>query len=177
MRCREFHETYTDLLDGLLDEADEIRLHEHVAACPMCRRFDQAYRLGVSVLQGLPCPRSSRAFTSRVLHSVRTDRGGSRIPSFASGLAGAALVVALIGFLAGDLRVLEHRGPAATAASGDATLAVTLPDRGADSVGFRVRDAALVPPFWDLHTAAQVRTAGLSSGGALFAVPAAWFVR
>jgi anti-sigma factor RsiW len=78
MDCRELRSAYTDLLDGLLGEADESRFREHVAACPVCRRFDQAYRLGVSVLRELPCPRSSRAFTARVLNAIRTDTGGAR---------------------------------------------------------------------------------------------------
>lgn len=173
MDCREFRETYTDLVDGLLEETDEIRFHEHVAACAACRRFDQAYRQGVSTLKGLPCPRSPRDFTARVLHSIRTDTG-SRAPAFASGFAGAALVVALIGFLAADLRLLEHRGPVATAAFGDTILAIAFPDRGADSVGFRVREAALAPPFWGVYTPVQARDADLSANGALFAVPALW---
>jgi len=172
MDCREFRETYTDLLDGLLGEADEIRVHEHVAACPRCRRFDQAYRLGVSALRGLPCPRLSRAFTVRVLHTVRTDTG-SALPSFASGFAGATLVVALIGFLAIDLRVLEHRGPAASAHFTDTTLAVAPPDSGIDLITFRLRDAAYDPPFWDPYAPLQVRDANLSSR-VRFAVPAAW---
>ena len=80
MDCREYHETYTDLLDGLLEEADEIRFHEHLAVCVQCCRFDKAYRLGVSTLRELPCPRASRAFTARVLHAVHADLGDA-IPS------------------------------------------------------------------------------------------------
>jgi anti-sigma factor RsiW len=173
MDCREFRETYSDLVDGLLGEADEIRFHGHVGACTACRRFDQAYRQGVSALKGLPYPRSPRDFTARVLHSIRTDSGG-RAPAFASGFAGAALVVALIGFLAADLRLLEHRGPVAAAAFGDTLVAIAFPDGGADSVGFRVRDAALAPPFWGVRTAVEARDADLSANGALFAVPALW---
>ena len=172
MHCREFRETYTDLLDGLLGEADEIRFHGHVAACPRCRRFDQAYRLGVSALRALPCPRVSRAFTSRVLHTARADTGGV-LPSFASGFAGAALVVALIGFLAVDLRVIEHRGPVASAVARDTTLAAFPFESGIDLITFRLRDAAYDPPFWDAYAPVQVRDANLSSR-ARFAVPAVW---
>jgi predicted anti-sigma-YlaC factor YlaD len=173
MDCRAFRETYTDLLDGLLEEADEVRFREHLAACAACHRFDQAYRLGVSALQGLPCLRSSRDFTARVLHAIRTDPG-SRVPSLASGFAGAALVMALIGFLAIDLKALGHRESAVSADFRDAVLAAASPDSGADSVGLRLRDAALIPPFWDQRTITQVRAVDLSSNGALFVVPAAW---
>jgi len=174
MDCREFRETYTDLLDGMLGEADEVRFHEHLAACLRCRRFDQAYRLGVTALRELPCRRASRAFTARVLHTVRTDTGRA-IPSSASGFAGAVLVLALIGFLAVDLRVLEHRGPAAFANFTDTTLAVSppIPDSGIDLITFRFRDATYDPPFWDQYAPAQVRDANLSSR-VRFAVPAVW---
>ena len=175
MHCREFRETYTDLLDGLLGEADEIRFHGHVAACPRCRRFDQAYRLGVSALRALPCPRVSRAFTSRVLHTVRTDTGGV-LPSFASGFAGAALVVALIGFLAVDVRVLKHREPAAPALATDTMLALSPSDSASDLITFRLRDAAYDPPFWDAYAPVQARDANVSSR-MRFAVPAVWVGR
>ena len=176
MDCREFHEAYADLLDGLLEEADEIRCHEHVAVCPRCRRFDQAYRLGVSALRGLPCPRASRAFTARVLHAVRADQGRA-LPSFASGFAGTALVVALLGFLAFDVRVFGQRAPAAAPASfPDPMVAVSPPDSGADLITFRLRDAALVPPFWDAYTTLQDRDAN-SSSHVRFVVPAAWTER
>jgi anti-sigma factor RsiW len=171
MDCHDFHETYSELLDGLLQEADEIRCREHLAACCWCRRFDQAYRFGVAQLKELPCPRSSRAFTARVLNSVRSDPGG-RIPSMASGFAGAALVAALIGFLAIDLRVLEHLGSGARAWSPDTTLAAA-PDSGLDRASVRPWDAGLVPPLWYPSTTIPVRDAGWPSG-ALIAVPAAW---
>lgn len=175
MDCREFHETYADLLDGLLEEADEVRCHEHVSVCPRCRRFDHAFRLGVSALRGLPCPRASRALTARVLHAVRADQGRA-LPSFSSGFVGAALVVALLGFLAFDVRVLGPRQPAVSASFPDTLVAVSSPDSGTDFITFRVRDAALVPPFWDSYTAFQDRDANLSSR-MRFVVPAAWTER
>jgi anti-sigma factor RsiW len=173
MDCREFHETYTELLDGLLEEADEIRFHEHVAACTACRRFDRAYQLGVAALKGAPRARSSRDFTARVLHAVRSDSGIPE-PSFASGLAGAALVFALIGILVVDLRLPDYQPTAALAAFGDTVVAVDLPDSGRASTGLRLRDAALVPPFWSLPVASQLGDAYRPSGDALFAVPAVW---
>lgn len=172
MDCREFRETYTDLVDGLLGEAGEIRFHEHLAVCRRCYQFDQAYRLGVSALRGLPCPGVSRDFVSRVLHTVRTDTG-SGLPSFASGFAGAALVVALIGFLALDLRMLEHRGPATSALVTDTMLALSPSDSVIDLTTFRLRDAAYDPPFWDAYAPIQARDANLSSR-VRFAVPAVW---
>jgi anti-sigma factor RsiW len=173
MDCREFRETYTDLLDGLLGEADEIRFHEHVAVCSVCRRFDRAYRMGVAALKSAPHARSPRDFTARVLHAVRNDNEVPE-PGFASGLAGAALVAALIGFLAVDVRLLDHRPAAASATFGDTVVAVDIPDSRTDSVGLLLRDAALVPPFWNQPATAQVGDAYRASNGALFAVPAVW---
>jgi anti-sigma factor RsiW len=176
MDCRDFHETYSDLLDGLLPESDEIRLHEHAAACAECRRFDRAYRLGVSVLQDLPYPRSSRAFTARVLNSVRND-SNSRTPSVASGFAGAALVAALVGVLVVDLRVIEPRGPVATAWLPDTTLAALPPDSGLDVVAGRSpREASIFAPPWDASSAVLVRTAGLPSDAPI-GVSVAWIGR
>jgi predicted anti-sigma-YlaC factor YlaD len=172
MDCREFRETYTDLVDGLLGEADESRFHEHVAACPRCRQFDRAYRIGVSTLRGLPSPRTSRAFASRVLHTVRSDTGGV-LPSLASGFAGAALVVALIGFLAVDLRVLEHREPETSALVADTMLALSPSDGGVDLITFRLRDAVYDPPVWDAYAPIQARDADLSPR-VRFAVPVVW---
>jgi len=174
MDCRAFREAYTDLLDGMLGEADEVRFHEHVAVCLRCRRFDQAYRLGVTALRELPCQRVSRAFTARVLHTVRTDTGRA-VPSFASGFTGAVLVLALIGFLAVDLHVLEHRGPAAFATFTDPALVVSppIPDSAIDLITFRFRNATYDPPFWDPYAPAQVRDANLPSR-VRFVVPAVW---
>jgi len=177
MDCRAFRETYTDFIDGLLGETDEIRLHGHVAVCPRCRQFDKAYRLGVSALREMPRACVSRAFASRVLHTVRTDKRNT-IPTFASGLAGAALVVALIGFLAIDLRVFERRGQAVSAVSvpvfvTDTTVALSPSDSGADLITFPLRDAVYDPPFWDAYTPAQSPDANLSSP-VRFAVPAVW---
>jgi hypothetical protein len=172
MDCRDFHETYSDLRDGLLQEADEIHCRDHLAACCWCRRFDQAYRFGIAHLKELPCPRSSRAFTARVLNAVRADHGG-RMPTTASGFAGAALVAALLGFLAIDLRVLEHRGPGARSRSPDTTLAATPPDSGLDQDHVRPWGAALVPPLWYPSVTVLVRDAGWTSGTPI-AAPAAW---
>ena len=172
MNCREFRETYTDLVDGLLGEADKVRSHEHVVACSRCRRFDRAYRLGVSALRGLPCPGVSRAFASRVLHTVRTDTG-SVLPSFASGFTGAALVVALIGFLAFDLRVIEHGGPAAPALFTDTTLAVSPSDSGIDLIAFRLRSSESDLPSWGVYAPFQARDDNRSSR-VRFAVPVVW---
>jgi len=124
------------------------------------------------VLKGLPSPRASRTFTARVLHAIRADSGNA-LPSFASGFAGAALVIALVGFLAIDLRVLEHRGPAASAISTDTTLAVYPPESGIDLITVRLRGATYDQPFWGPYAPVRVRDADLSSR-VRFAVPAVW---
>jgi hypothetical protein len=172
MDCRDFHETYSELLDGLLSESDEVRLHEHAAACAECRRFDRAYRLGVSVLQDLPYPRSSRAFTARVLSSIRNDPT-DRAPFAVPGLVGAALVAALIGILVVDLRVIEPRGPVAATSSPDTTLAAFPPDSGLDRTAGHPREASIFAPPWGASSTVLVRTAGLPSGAPI-GVLVAW---
>jgi anti-sigma factor RsiW len=172
MDCREFRETYTDLLDGQLDEADEVRFHGHLAECPRCDRFDRAYRLGVAALKGLPCPRASRTLTTRVLHTARDDSGGP-IPSLSAGFAGAALVFALLGFLAADVGVLGRRESAAPADFPGPVLAETPADTGNDPAPIRLRDPVEGPAFWDPGASVQVRDADFPPQ-VRFAVPVVW---
>jgi hypothetical protein len=146
MDCREFHDTFSDFLDGALGAADEFRARRHLEVCAPCRRFEAAYRTGVATLRDLDPSCPARAFSVRVLHRVRRE------PSLAIlaggyGLAGALLMVTLVGALA-----VDFRGRAETAASADLQLADTSPpsvassDGGLDLITVRVRDAADLPP-------------------------------
>jgi hypothetical protein len=172
MNCREVREAYTDLLEGWLGEADETRIHEHLAACPACRRFDRAYHLGVAALRELPCPRLSRAFTARVLHAVRARSVGD-YPSLASGFAGAALVVALVGSFAFDVRARVHLEPVSSAHSPDTSLAMAPPDHPVGVITTRLGDLTFGAPFWDPMATGQASDADRSVR-APFEVLATW---
>jgi hypothetical protein len=174
MDCREFRETFSDYVDGLLAEADEARGREHLSGCVCCRRFEYGYRAGVRVLQGLPTIGPSRDLGARILHRIRRQPA---LPVVAGsyGFAGALLAVTFAGFL-----VLDLRGREATPAP-DTTVLVELPpasptydvDSGADliTVQFVRGDgdlfqsdpyAPLPPP--DPFASSRVR----------FVVPAVW---
>jgi len=174
MDCREFRETFSDYVDGLLAEADEVRGREHLGACVRCRRFERGYRAGVRALQDLPAIGPSRDSGARILHRIRRQPA---LPVVAGsyGFAGALLAVTFAGFL-----VLDLRGREAGSAP-DAPVLVELPpefptfevDSGADliTVHFVRGDgdllqsepyAPLPPP--DQFVASRVR----------FVVPAVW---
>jgi len=174
MDCREFRETFSDYVDGLLAEADEVRGREHLGACACCRRFERGYRTGVRALQGLPTVSPSRDLSARILHRIRRQPA---LPVVAGsyGVAGALLAVTFAGIL-----VLDLRGREAALAPDATVLVERLPasptfdvDRGADLVTVRfVRDdgdllrsdpyAPLPPP--DPFASSRVR----------FVVPAVW---
>jgi hypothetical protein len=173
MDCQEFRGTFSDFLDGAPGAADEIRFRRHLAACAPCRRFEAAYRTGVATLRDLDPPCPARAFSVRVLHRVRRE------PSLAIlaggyGLAGALLMVTLVGAL-----VLDIRGREDTAAPSGLRLAdtapppVASPDEGLDLITVRVRDAAAGLPLGDPWAA--VPAAGSDPTYRLrFEVPAVW---
>ena len=102
MDCREFREIFSDHLDDRLNEADEVRAREHLGACTCCRRFERAYRAGVTALHGLPAIGPSRDSGARILHRIRHQPA---LPAFAGsyGFAGALLAVTFAGFLVLDL--------------------------------------------------------------------------
>ncbi|MEK7667858.1 MAG: zf-HC2 domain-containing protein [Gemmatimonadota bacterium] len=174
MDCREFRDTFSDYLDGLLTAADEVRAREHLGACPECRRFERAYRTGVSAFQGLPPVGPSRDFGVRLLHRIRREPA---LPTFAGsyGFAGALLAVTVAGFLVLDLR--ERRRDAIPDAPESAEQASVPPtlivDSGADVITVRVMRSDLDLPLSDPYT--HLSWPGPSTARRVrFDVPAVW---
>ena len=104
MDCCEFREHYSDFADGLLDDEAELRARRHLSLCAPCRRFDAAFRTGVSALRDLPSVQPSRSFGDRlrgrlghelVVHALAVDP--------ISGAVAATLVMVTIGLVAWDL--------------------------------------------------------------------------
>ena len=104
MDCCEFREHYSDFADGLLDDEAELRARRHLSLCAPCRRFDAAFRAGVSALRDLPSVQPSRSFGDR-LHG----RLGHELVVRAlavdpiSGAVAAMLVMVTIGLVTWDL--------------------------------------------------------------------------
>jgi anti-sigma factor RsiW len=105
MNCRQFRDRFSEFADGLLDGPTESAFRSHLVGCAGCRRFEAAFRTGVGLLRGLPCPQVSREFEARLRSRLETEPLRAE-PSLAqwSGVAGAILVVAAVAVAAWDLR-------------------------------------------------------------------------
>lgn len=174
MDCREFREIFSDHLDDLLDEADEVRAREHLGECACCRRFERAYRAGVTTLHGLPAIGPSRDSSARILHRIRHRPA---LPAFAGsyGFAGALLAVTFAGFL-----LLDLRGRPAAVAPDAVDLAERLPEPPAFDVdsGADLITVHLVRSDFDLYESSPYAPPPSpdpsSSTRIRFVVPAAW---
>jgi len=115
MNCSQFRQFYSDFADGLLDEADVVAFHLHIAECPACERFDSALRQGSRTLRQLRGPAPSWDFDTRLFNRIidECERGEPSLKQW-SGLAGAVMVVAVIGLAGWESRAWWHPPAAAT---------------------------------------------------------------
>ncbi len=122
MDCCEFREKYSDFADGLLEDEDQLRARRHLERCPACRRFDAAFRTGVSALRDLPSVEISRSFRDRLRNRIRhelTVRSLGVDPM--SGAFAALLLMVTVGLVAWDLAELRaSRRQAPVVASNEA---------------------------------------------------------
>ena len=113
MNCRQFRDAYSDFSDGLLDEPAEVRCHVHLAECPDCRRFDAALRRGLMALRGLREPAPSEDFDERLLARLAAERPELPESRFLVGIAGAVLVLAVVGTVGWEAHTwIAPAGPA-----------------------------------------------------------------
>lgn len=132
MNCQQFRDAYSDFSDGLLDEPAEVRYHAHLAECPDCRRFDAALRRGLMALRGLRAPAPSEGFDARLLARLATERSAEPESRFLVGIAGAVLVLAVVGAVGWEAHTwIAPTGP------GSLPL-VSGQDRGADPYTVRL---------------------------------------
>lgn len=105
MNCREFRETYSDYADGFLDPQREVEARLHLEACAACRHFDAAFRAGVRALRALPEMALSRGFAPRLKRRLGHEFA-VRLPVVAhwSGAAGTLLLIAMVGFVAWEVK-------------------------------------------------------------------------
>jgi Putative zinc-finger len=74
LRCAEFVEHVTSLLDGALDDTTEHDLREHLPACPGCQRYLDQMQQTIRALGGLPVvPASACRMTTARLVVIRSE--------------------------------------------------------------------------------------------------------
>ncbi len=176
MDCCEFREKYSDFADGLLDDEAAFRARRHLSVCAACRRFDAAFRTGVSALRELPSVELSRSFGERLRQQLRHElvvRWLAVNPL--SGAVAAMLVLVTIGVVTWDLAELRtdrHVAPAvATSAAPPAEVRIPPP------LQIRLDTAQifgdLYHPFDPVLLVADT-TPEAEAGAVRFDVPAVW---
>lgn len=139
MHCGQFRQFYSDFTDGLLDEAEEVAFHVHMAECIACRRFDAALEQGRSALRRMEPPRAdggdfeSRLF-DRILRENQAERSEPVLRQF-SGMAGAVLIVAVVGVMGWNVRTAmrPQTAPFRQASGAGSTTELFFQPSGADS--------------------------------------------
>jgi predicted anti-sigma-YlaC factor YlaD len=56
VQCRELVERVTDLLEGAVDEAERVRLEQHVVWCEMCADYVDQMRRATRLLEHVDAP-------------------------------------------------------------------------------------------------------------------------
>jgi hypothetical protein len=122
MHCQDFLNRYSELADGLLDEAAEVACRQHLAVCQRCQRFDAAYRLGQGVLRHLPGISPSPEFRYQLAARLGQERI-EPVPALGqwSGIAGAVLLAAAVAVATFELSPGRPEAPRATTGSAPAS--------------------------------------------------------
>lgn len=117
MNCGQFRQFYSDFTDGLLDEAEEVAFHVHMAECLPCRRFDAALEQGRSALRRLDAPAAAGDFQSRLYDRIVRENAIAEAATAEpvlrqfSGMAGAVLIVAMVSVVGWNVRTALRPTP------------------------------------------------------------------
>jgi anti-sigma factor RsiW len=148
MNCGQFRQFYSDFTDGLLDEAEEVAFHVHMAECLPCRRFDAALEQGRSALRSLDRPSAAGDFHSRLYDRIVRENAVAEAATAEpvlrqfSGMAGAVLIVAMVSVVGWNVRSALR--PAAPFRHADSTGLFATPlgaDSGPGSAARRAADS------------------------------------
>ncbi len=106
MNCGQFRQFYSDFTDGLLDEAEEVAFHVHMAECMDCQRFDAALEQGRHALKGIEQIPATGDFESRLFDRILKESVPPAEPVLRqwSGMAGAMLVLAMVSVMGWNAR-------------------------------------------------------------------------
>ena len=147
MNCGQFRQFYSDFTDGLLDEAEEVAFHVHMAECMDCQRFDAALSQGRHALRQMEAPPATHDFESRLFDRILREGGPEPEPVLRqwSGMAGAMLVLAMVSVMGWNAReALKSPRPAPFRAAGSMGMGRRATD-GLVSVDSAVRSLGSIP--------------------------------
>jgi anti-sigma factor RsiW len=153
MNCGQFRQFYSDFTDGLLEEAEEVAFHVHMAECLPCRRFDAALEQGRNALRSLDRPSAAGDFQSRLYDRIVRENAIAEAATAEpvlrqfSGMAGAVLIVAMVSVVGWNVRSALR--PVAPFRHADSTRMFATPlasDTGAGRGGRRAGDSLNVAP-------------------------------
>lgn len=71
--CMELRESSSDLIDEDLEEADAVRLNEHMVRCGPCHSFIQSMKATIALLRATPTEKAPQGFAERLKR--RIDEG------------------------------------------------------------------------------------------------------
>ena len=138
MNCGQFRQFYSDFTDGLLDEAEEVAFHVHMAECVACQRFDAALEQGRVALRRMESPSPSGGFEARLHDRILKECVATAEPALRqfSGFAGAVLVVAVLGVAGWHVRTALKPVPTPIrrAGTGPTAAEVFAPRMAGDSI-------------------------------------------
>jgi anti-sigma factor RsiW len=77
LQCREFVELVTDYVEGVLPEAERVRIEEHLAGCDGCSAYLEDMRRLVGSLHESPEPPPDPETRAALLNAFRDLRGPS----------------------------------------------------------------------------------------------------
>ncbi len=162
MNCGQFRQFYSDFTDGLLDEAEEVAFHVHMAECVACQRFDAALEQGRVALRRMDSPSPSGGFEARLHDRILKECVAAAEPALRqfSGFAGAVLVVAVLGVAGWHVRtsLKPMPSPARRAGLNRSGAEVFAPRLAGDSILRYTGRFPLIPVFTD-----SARLAGRAS--------------
>jgi len=99
MECEKFLESYSEFLDGLLEEGPLSDCRDHLLRCPDCGEYDRVMRRGLRLVRELDRPETTPDFGPRLQNSyLASSRPGEGAGDYTkavlvTGLAALSLIV------------------------------------------------------------------------------------
>lgn len=99
MECSEFLKSYSEVVDGQVEEPDRMSFELHLEACESCARYHRVVQRGLFIYRNLPELRPSSDFLPRLKHRLYHVDDEARLGGRSSLGSAALVVVAAVGLL------------------------------------------------------------------------------